>query len=108
MKENLRLIGIAILAGLCVFPALAQNAGETIYTQKCAVCHGPDGRANTQVGKILKAQDYHAPAIIKAPDAQLIAAVKKGKGKMPAFGTKLSDAQIKEVIAYVRTLEKKQ
>jgi mono/diheme cytochrome c family protein len=37
----------------------------------------------------------------------LIATTKKGKGKIPEFGTKLSDSQIKEVIAYVRTLQKK-
>ena len=44
--------------------------------------------------------------MIKASDAELFAAVKNGKGKMPAENGKLTDAQIKAVIQYVRTLEK--
>ncbi|MBS1805569.1 MAG: cytochrome c [Acidobacteria bacterium] len=44
---------------------------------------------------------------MKAPDAELIAATKNGKGKMPAYDGKLTDAQIKETIAYIRTLQKK-
>jgi mono/diheme cytochrome c family protein len=43
---------------------------------------------------------------VKAPDAQFIAATKDGKGKMPAYTGKLTDAQIKDVISYIRTLQK--
>ncbi len=41
-----------------------------------------------------------------APDARLIASTANGKGKMPAYKGKLTDAQIKDVVAYMRTLEK--
>ncbi len=107
MKENFRAAVIAVVAGVCALPVLAQSPGATTYAQKCAVCHGADGTGNTPAGRVLKAQDYHAPAIVKAPDAELIAAVTKGKGKMPEFGTKLSSVQIEEVIRYVRTLQKR-
>jgi mono/diheme cytochrome c family protein len=44
---------------------------------------------------------------VKASDADLIAATKNGKGKMPAFAGKLTDVQIKDAVAYIRTLQKK-
>jgi mono/diheme cytochrome c family protein len=36
----------------------------------------------------------------------MMAETKAGKGKMPAFAGKLTDAQIKDAVAYVRTLQK--
>jgi mono/diheme cytochrome c family protein len=39
-------------------------------------------------------------------EADMIAETKTGKGKMPAFAGKLTDAQIKDVVAYVKTLQK--
>ena len=107
MGKHTRLAGF-VLAAICfAATTLAQNPGEAIYKQNCEVCHGTDGQANTPIAKALKAQSLKAPVIIKKSDAELMEFVKKGKGNMPAFGTKLNDLQIKEVIAYVRTLQKK-
>ena len=39
-------------------------------------------------------------------DADMTALITDGKGKMPAYKGKLSDAQIKDVVAYIRTLKK--
>ena len=58
-------------------------------------------------GKAMKVPFFKASGIVKAPDAELIAVTKNGKGKMPAHNGKLTDAQIKEAIAYIRTLQKK-
>jgi mono/diheme cytochrome c family protein len=44
--------------------------------------------------------------MMKATDAQFIASTKNGKGKMPAYNGKLTDAQIKDAISYIRTLQK--
>jgi mono/diheme cytochrome c family protein len=43
---------------------------------------------------------------VKLTDAELTAATMNGKGKMPAYKDKLTDAQIKDVIGYIRTLQK--
>jgi mono/diheme cytochrome c family protein len=43
---------------------------------------------------------------MKASDAQFIASTKNGKGTMKGYSGRLTDAQIKDVIAYVRTLQK--
>jgi mono/diheme cytochrome c family protein len=53
------------------------------------------------------AKPFNSPDLIKASDADLIAATKNGKGKMPAYAGKLTDPQIADVIAYIRTLQKK-
>jgi mono/diheme cytochrome c family protein len=55
---------------------------------------------------MLKAASFKDPAIVKAQDAELIAIVKSGKNKMPAFAGKLPDDQIKAAVAYIRTLQK--
>ncbi|MGD0479319.1 MAG: cytochrome c [Terracidiphilus sp.] len=106
MKVSSKRIVILCLAAALVTPAFAQSSGVDIYKAKCLMCHGPDGMANNPAGKALKAVSFKDPAVIKASDAELFAAVKNGKGKMPAENGKLTDAQIKAVIQYVRTLEK--
>jgi len=49
---------------------------------------------------------FKTAALIKASDADLIAATTNGKGKMPAYKTQLTDAQISALITYIRTLQK--
>jgi mono/diheme cytochrome c family protein len=44
--------------------------------------------------------------MVKATDAQFIASTKNGKNKMPAYAGKLTDPQITDVVAYIRTLQK--
>jgi mono/diheme cytochrome c family protein len=95
-----------------VMPGLAQDSetqdsGAGIYKLKCEMCHGADGLSNTPAGKVFKAASFSDPAIVKAPDTELITVVKNGKnGKMPAYGDKLTDEQIKAVVGYIRTLQK--
>jgi cytochrome c6 len=49
---------------------------------------------------------FNSAALIKASDADLIAATTNGKGKMPAYKAQLTAPQIAAAIAYVRTLQK--
>jgi cytochrome c6 len=106
VKLNLNHVAIFCLAASLVTPAFAQSGGADTYKAKCAMCHGADGLGATPAGKNLKAASFKDPAIVKAPDAQLIAAVKSGKNKMPAYAGKLTDNQIKAAVAYIRTLQK--
>ena len=55
----------------------------------------------------MKVVSFSAPDIVSASDADLIADTKNGKGKMSAYAGKLTDDQIKDVVAYIRTLQKK-
>jgi mono/diheme cytochrome c family protein len=98
---------LATVAAITLFtlPALAQNGAAT-YTSKCQMCHGADGAGTTPAGKAMKAPSFLSPAVVKESNADLIAVTKSGKGKMPAYAGKLTDAEIKDVIAHIRTLQK--
>ena len=106
MKLNLSRIAILCLAASVVTTAFAQGSGADTYKAQCALCHGDDGLAATPVGKAFKAASFKDPAVVKTPDAALITIVKNGKDKMPSFSAKLTDAQIKAVVGYIRTLAK--
>lgn len=106
MKSKLGGIAILCLAATVVTPVFAQGSGADTYKAQCALCHGEDGLAATPVGKAFKAASFKDPAVVKTPDAALMTIVKNGKDKMPSFAAKLSDAQIKAVVGYIRTLEK--
>ncbi|MGD0787759.1 MAG: cytochrome c [Terracidiphilus sp.] len=106
MTLRFRTATMILLAASLVTPAFAQAPGADTYKAKCAMCHGTDGLAATPMGKAQKIASFKDPAMVKAPDAQFIASTKNGKGKMPAYAGKLTDPQIKDVIAYIRTLQK--
>lgn len=101
-----RAAAVVLLTAFMAGPALAQTSGAEIYKSKCAMCHGPDGLAATPTAKNLKVISFKAPEKIKATDAQFIASTRDGKGRMPGYKDKLTDAQIKAVTAFVRTLQK--
>ncbi|HUD22085.1 MAG TPA: cytochrome c [Acidobacteriaceae bacterium] len=106
MKIRTGFILAAILAATTVTSAFAQGSGADTYKAKCAMCHGADGLASGPAGKAMQVPAFNSPALAKATTAEMIAATTNGKGKMPAYTGKLTDAQIKEVVAYVRTLQK--
>ena len=86
--------------------SLAQDSGADTFKAKCQVCHGTDGQGN-QMGKALGVVPYNAPEVRKLSNADLTAIIKNGKNnKMPAFGAQLTDAQIKDVLKYIHTLQK--
>ena len=98
------MIGLVQLTASCV---RAQSEVETLFKSKCAPCHGPDGKAQTPMGKTLKIRDLGSSEVQSQSDAQLTEIVTKGKNKMPAFEGKLSKEQITGLVAYVRELSKK-
>lgn len=106
MNHRIRTAAMILLAASIAAPAFAQSAGADTYKAKCQMCHGPDGTAATPMGKMMKIPSFKDPDQVKATDASLIAITKDGKGKMPAYNGKLTDDQIKEVVSFIRTLQK--
>jgi len=85
----------------CSSPAAAQDAAAT-YKAKCAMCHGPDGK-----GGKMGTRDFGSAEVKAESDAQLTEIITKGKPpKMPAYGEKLKDTEIKDLVAYIRGLSK--
>ena len=58
------------------------------------------------VGKGMKLRDLRSPDVQKQTDAELYTIICCGKGKMPGYQGKLTDDQIKQQVAYIRSLAK--
>lgn len=66
------------------------TAGEQVFAQNCAGCHGPDGEGGS------------GPALQNSNDRdQVRTQIVEGGGGMPPFGGQLSDTEIDDVTAYV-------
>jgi cytochrome c6 len=97
-----RILSFSLVMALAL-PVLAMADGASLFKQRCAPCHGPDGKGQTPAGKSLKARDLTSAEAQKLTDAEIAKSLTDGKGKMPA--SKLSPADMKLVIAFVRTLK---
>lgn len=96
------LVGCLLLSSI---PSFAES-GEAIYKAKCQMCHGASGMADSPAGKSMKVKPATDPEVKKMTEAQMIAAVKNGMGKMKAYKDTLSEADIKASVEYFRTFVK--
>ncbi|HZR06756.1 MAG TPA: c-type cytochrome [Candidatus Udaeobacter sp.] len=109
----MKIIIILSISILLAVSSVARAAdAKTNWANNCAQCHGPDGKANTKMGKMLSAKDLTDPKVqAEFTDAKATQSIKEGvkkngKTTMKAFGGKLTDDEIKALVAYVRTLKK--
>ena len=81
---------------------------ETLYKQKCSKCHGGDGSGDTSLGRVFGTPDFTDPGWwAKHPNnAELVGVITRGKKNMPAFGKKLTKAQIASLAAYVERFKR--
>jgi cbb3-type cytochrome c oxidase subunit III len=94
-----------LLFSLVLQAGPAPDAGGDLFKQKCAMCHGADGKGYPA----LKTPDFTDPKVQAAlTDKEITEVIKKGKPgtAMPAFGEKLSADQIKSLVTYLRSLKK--
>ncbi len=103
--------GLALLVAGAV-SAMAADAKET-WDKDCAKCHGADGKGKTKMGEKLGVKDYTDPKVQESmKDEEMVKAIKEGvkdketdKTKMKAFSD-LSDADIKALVAHIRSFKK--
>jgi len=73
-----------------------------LYKDKCSPCHGVDGKGQTPAGKLLKARNHTDAEWQKSvSDEQLVHSITHGKDKMPKWGDKLSEEQIRGLVEVV-------
>jgi cytochrome c6 len=83
------------------------------WSKHCTKCHGEDGKGQTTMGKKLKVADYTDPKVqAKFTDEEMIKITREGKKEgsktlMKGYTDVLSDAEIKELVAYIRKMAKK-
>ncbi|HSH26644.1 MAG TPA: cytochrome c [Wenzhouxiangella sp.] len=83
-------------------PADVLAAGETIYADTCATCHGVEGEGAAQPGIPAPPLDGSAHSWHHS-DSQIIGLIRDGGAQMPAVGAGWSDDEVEAVIAYVKT-----
>jgi mono/diheme cytochrome c family protein len=106
MKKWLpRIILFSFVLALALPPVAAAQSAADIYKSKCQSCHGPGGVPSEGMAKAMGLKPLGSSDVQSQSDADLTAAIANGKGKMPAFKGKLTDAQIKELVGYIRTLK---
>jgi mono/diheme cytochrome c family protein len=71
---------------------------SSIFKQRCAMCHGPDGR-----GGIARTPNFADPTwqATKSDEALLNAVINGTEGGMPAFGSQLSSQQVDRLVRCV-------
>lgn len=113
MKTTI-LIGITALA--TALPALAADNAAVLanYNKHCVSCHAKDGSGNTTMGKKVGTKDYRDEKVVKEiKDEEALKQIKEGmkdkagKELMKPFAGKLSDAEIKDLLEYVKSFAKK-
>jgi mono/diheme cytochrome c family protein len=82
----------------------ALAAARANYQKTCVACHGETGEGGTVTveGKKLKVPSYKAPHALKDSDDEFIEQIKEGGDGMPAFKDKLSEAEITDLVKFIR------
>ncbi len=83
--------------------SLADDAGKVLFDRKCAMCHGVDGVAKKMAAGSAKLND---PQWQEANSAEsVVTVITEGKGKMKGYDGRLTEAEIKQIADYVKTLK---
>lgn len=92
---------LALSCAALMLPARAADPrhGAELYSRHCSHCHGGDGRPVMPA-----APDFSRPTTLMKPDTLLLAAVRAGRGAMPAYQGLLRDRDILDIVAHLRTL----
>jgi len=106
---------IAIIAACLAIGVASLGAADVKenWEKNCASCHGKDGKGETKAGRKADVKNLtDATYQASFTDEQMFKQIKEGlkdkngKEKMKAFADKLSDEEIKALVAFVRGLKK--
>ena len=81
--------------------------GKILFVRYCTGCHGPEGGGDGY--RFLHGPDpanLRSPSIKKKSNAVLLKTIHEGKPNMPPWESRLSEKETRDVLAYVRTLNK--
>lgn len=109
MKRKIFLFSSTMIASASL--GFAADAAAN-WNQYCASCHAKDGSGSTMMGKKLNIKDYRDAKVQSAfSDGEAERAIKEGvktsgKETMKPFGSKLSEADVKALVAHIRSFKK--
>jgi len=111
----LAILGIALFTGGLAWlltdprPPAGTTHGGRLYYAYCIECHGRDGRGSWRAALFLLRPGDLGAGARRDTDPYLFDIIKNGgspigRPGMPAFGYHVSDADIQELVKYIRTL----
>lgn len=108
LKHIVALSACILLASPVLANAADVAAGQAIFAKTCKVCHGATGQGNPAMVKSSKGamQDLTSKEVQSRTDPQLSKDIAGGTETKKAIKP-LSDQQMQDVIAYLRTLAAK-
>lgn len=110
MKTNTKITLLALMT-VCALTVRAAEPKE-LWDKNCASCHGKDGKGQTKMGAKAGVKDYTDAKVQETiKDDTALKSVKDGlkdgdKELMKPFAEKLTDDEIKTLIAYIKTFKK--
>lgn len=109
MKSTIAIVAIFLATS---FAARAADDVAALWKTHCFSCHGADGKGKTKAGRMAKVKDFtdaEYQKSFKDEDAlkKMIDGIKEdGKDRMKPFKDKLSEGELKSLLAFIRTLNK--
>ena len=113
IEKILSLLVLCVILQPLSSGAEEQSNGKRLYQTYCTGCHGASGRGDGPAGKTLPvrpADHTDSKKMNQYSDDHLFTVISKGgasvgkSARMPAWGAVLKEAQIQEVVGYIRTL----
>lgn len=101
MTQKIRSLVLTTMLVLATTAPSRAETGAELYASKCKKCHAEDGSGKTKMGEKFKMTALDQ----SQSDDQWFEITKKGKDKMPKSEGKLTDDQIRLLIAHMRTLK---
>lgn len=78
---------------------------EVTWRQNCAMCHGLGGRGDTQQGQMLRIPDLTRPELSAMSDEVIVATIRGGRNKMPAFSN-LPERVVAGLVRHIRSFKR--
>ena len=103
VRASLLMVAVAFVLSTATFAA---DSAADVFKAKCASCHGPEGKGDTAMGKSMKLKDLGSAEVQGMSDADLTGVIENGKKPMPGYKVKLTDAQIGDLVKYIRAMKK--
>jgi mono/diheme cytochrome c family protein len=89
-----------LMLAVCVSPLSVQGRDlKAFFHERCAMCHGADGTGRGLNGARLGGRNLaDGRWLAKQEEADLVAAILKGRGAMPGFRRQLSEADAQTLV----------
>jgi mono/diheme cytochrome c family protein len=102
----MRPLACASLLTFAVAAGAESSSGAELWRRRCAMCHGDDGRGDTQVAERTPMPDLASASWQRSrSDERIRAAIRLGgRAPMPAFKDRLTSEDLDALVRFIRAL----